>query len=912
MKEEIDFVKVAELISRYDQLKRSGELKNYNEEKTKTTFINPLFAALGWNIYDKGGKDNSVTLEEKISKKRVDYGFRINGIPKFFLEAKALRESNIQTNRNYLMQAIDYAWMKSCSWAILTNFETIAVINADVKDHNVGNNIFFVLHVSDFLEDERFEKLSKASFMRGELNTLASKWGKSQFKNTIDKQLLQDMIRFRALLSKSISINNRDRGLDEDKLDESVQRILDRLIFIRNAEDRELEENQLQYNARKWSSVGSGNLIKEISRVYRDFDNSYNSELFKKHLCDSLFVDNDTLLEVIEGLNHSRDNSYRYDFSIMEADTLGGIYEQYLGNILKKTSKRAKLEASRTHRKEQGIYYTPSYIVDYIVENTLGEYIKDNEVDLVKRVRIIDPACGSGSFLIKAYQKLEDYWHKNSDFSQLTLYSKEFYSRRLDILRENIFGVDLDPKAVEIAQLNLLLKLSEKKQKLPYLRENIKVGNSLVDDKEITKHPFDWNSEFGKVMDEGGFDIVIGNPPYGLVFELEEKDFLEKRLPTFRRNNDLYVAFMELGLNILREGGIFSFIVPNTYLIGSYFDSLKRAILKRAKILKIVNFGRNQIFEDPNVFNSIIVLQKESDDQKRDKNRVGFYEVPYNMSIGSTHLEEISTRTSIVQNKMVDLRWEPKEKLSEKIYKKKDCTVGDICHVKDVGFNYWSIGRGKKRGDSIGSRVLYDGEKKNKGDVPYLKGRDIERYAYSFGRHWLKQDYMDYLIEGIDIFRFSAEYLKTSPKLVYRQTADRIIAAIDYDGFYLDKTVHLIVPKQGKSVDLLYLMGILNSKLMLYYYRNKVNEEGRTFAQVKTVYIKAIPYKERCKEELSSLVATQIECAKELTLFGSELTDKRLLLVDNFKKIDKRIDNLVYEIYGLNKEEIKLVESSFD
>ena len=528
---EINKDRISELITKYNQIKQSGEIKKYNEESTKKDFILPLFEALGWNVYNKGNKDSSVSAEETISKKRVDYGFRINGIPKFFLEAKSLKEEDIQNNPKYVTQAIDYAWMKSCSWAILSNFETIAVYNADWKSPYFNGNLFFILHPNDFLTDDRFKKLSKEAFQRDELDDLASKYGKKQVKNPIDKQLLLDMIRFREILSKDIVKNNQDKHLTQEDIDESVQRILDRLIFIRNAEDRGLEENQLQSNVRQWYSRGKGHLLKEISRIYADYDKNYNSKLFAHHLCDDLYIENEALQEVIEGLNQSKDESYRYDFSIIESDVLGNIYEQYLGNILKSTPKRAKLEESKTHRKEQGIYYTPSYIVDYIVKNTVGEFIKTHTPEEIKKVRILDPACGSGSFLIRAYKELENYWLHNSDFAQTTLESEEFYSKRVEILKNNIFGVDLDPKAVEIAQLNLLLQISERKQRLPILQNNIKVGNSLIDDPSISDRAFKWEEEFPEIIDKGGFDIVIGNPPYVRQEELSNfKPYLSKKL----------------------------------------------------------------------------------------------------------------------------------------------------------------------------------------------------------------------------------------------------------------------------------------------------------------------------------------------------------------------------------------------
>lgn len=268
----IDFERIVELISKFEHAKKSGEIKNYNEESTKKDFILPLFEALGWNVSNRAKKNDSISAEETISKKRVDYGFRINGIPKFFLEAKSLKEDFIHTNRSYVTQAIDYSWMKSCSWAILTNFETISVINADIRESNFTNSIFFTLHPSDFLNDDRFTLLSRDAIENGELDKLATKWGRKQVKNPINKQLLQDMIHFREILSKDIVKNNQNKHLTQEDLDESVQRILDRLIFIRNAEDRELEENRLQSDLRQWASKGKGQLVREISKVYAYFD----------------------------------------------------------------------------------------------------------------------------------------------------------------------------------------------------------------------------------------------------------------------------------------------------------------------------------------------------------------------------------------------------------------------------------------------------------------------------------------------------------------------------------------------------------------------------------------------------------------------------------------------------------------
>jgi type I restriction-modification system DNA methylase subunit len=909
MESEIIKQEIKKLLDKYNRVFQEKQLSKYNEEMTKKDFILPLFRILGWNTEDS----SEVTAEEKISKKRVDYGFRINGIPKFFLEAKALKED--LDNIRFVEQAINYAWHKGCTWAILTNFESIKVYNAEWKT-GTWQSHFMTIPCESFLE--RFDDLwllSKESFEQGLLDKQAEKYGKRTKKTTVDKQLLNDFTRFRELLSKNITKLNQSKNITEEELDEAVQRILDRLIFIRNCEDRELEAKTLISSLREWESKGKGQLIKSLREVFAYFDKKYNSKIFANHLCDSLDIDNEILHEIIEGLYYTKDKSVSYDFSAIEADVLGNIYEQYLGHILKKGEKRAKLTENHAHRKEQGIYYTPTYIVDYIVRNTLGELLKDKKVN-VEKIRVLDPACGSGSFLIKAFDVLNEYYlkhDKNYSQTQIDFKTGLPFTTKVKILKNNIFGVDLDKQAVEIAQLNLLLKIAERGHRLPLLQENIKCGNSLIDDPKIAgDKAFKWEEEFPEVMKEGGFDVVFGNPPYGIVFKENEKHFIEEKLPTFRRNNDLYVAFMEKGINLLKEGGLFSFIIPNTYLIGPYFDNLKRFILEKTKIIKILDLGVNHVFQDPNVFNSIIILQKESNKSKREKNKIKFFDVPLLKNSDFFKLESVSFKTEIIQSQFNDLSWKPKNKIIEKITMQKDKIIDDVCYVKDVGFNYWSIGRGKKRGDSIGSRILYDGERKNQNDIPYLKGRDINRYNHVFGNHWLKHDYEKFLNKKTDIFRFSPEFLEVSPKIIYRQTADRIIASIDFDKYYLDKTVHLIIPKENVKLNLLFLLGVINSKLMLYFYRNLVREEGRTFAQVKTVYIKKIPLKfnEYLENKISELVNKMLSLNKRLNEIGDKKTDERARIEEEIKKTDAEIDELVYKIYGITEEEKKIIEEA--
>ena len=900
---EIDFERVVELVFKYEQIKKSGEIKKYNEESTKKDFILPLFEALGWNVYNRAKRNDSISAEETISKKRVDYGFRINGIPKFFLEAKSLKEENIHTNHEYITQAIDYAWMKSCSWAILCNFETIAVYNADWKGSNFGNNFLFALHPSDFLSDKRFERLSKQAFVNKELDKSASDYGKKQTKNPINQQLLQDMIHFREILSKDILRNNQARHLSQDDLDESVQRILDRLIFIRNAEDRELEENRLQSNVRQWASRGKGQLVKEISKVYSYFDEQYNSKLFEKRLCDELYLDNEVLLEVIEGLNHSFDNSYRYDFSIIESDVLGNIYEQYLGNILKSTPKRAKLSESRTHRKEQGIYYTPSYIVDHIVKNTVGEYIKTHTPDEIKNVKILDPACGSGSFLIRAYQELESYWIKElklneGDVKQTRFdlnNSDQFYTLKTDILRNNIFGVDLDPKAVEIAQLNLLLQISERKHKLPILQNNIKVGNSVIDDPTVNHRALKWDREFHEIVKDGGFDVVIGNPPYVRNTELsiEDKNFFSESYKSTEKQYDLYIIFIEKAISLLHNNGFFGYIIPNKVLSADYARKLREIILGDCEIPKITDVSNLPVFKDAATYPIILILRKKKAELS---SKVGIKicnneeEISdgYDYRIKQNRFEQAGNYQFLIHAD------QKKSEILDKIEARSN-VLGEIFEIR----------KGIETGNDK-ERTFISEIKPSNGDAkPVLGANTIRRYFIEWnGRYVI---YNPAILNGAR----KSEYFER-PKLVTGRTVKRLSFALDNDRFYTLDTTQILFPKA--KIDLYGILGLINSKLINFYYTIKFQDSHMQGGYIRcyTNYLEKIPIiKDMALLNDVGILSKKItQKRKELLDLDGKKTDKSVMLETEIRDADDEIDKIVYELYGIDENEKKIIEEN--
>src|SRR3990167_8853451 len=613
---------ITKLIEKYQRLAESGKIKDFNEAQTVNEFILPLFSFLGWDIHNINADE--VTPEETISRGRVDWAFRIDGIPKFFLEAKAMKVD--LDVAKWAEQSINYAWNKGCTWAVLTDFEVVKVFNADVSTKNLKESLFFEIPVSEYLT--RFDQLwllSKEAFKEGLLDKEAEKWGKKVKRTPVGERLFQDMMEWRMLLTKGF---HKANTLTPDELDEGVQRVLDRLVFIRVTEDRGIEPNILLSMFRQSKSAAGFSLRKNLTKSFRDFDEGYNSKLFTHHSSENWQIDNETLEMVINGLYETGDG-YRYDFSAISADVLGGIYEQYLGHILKQATKRASVKKEHKKRKEQGIYYTPQFVVDYIVKNTIGKILLEKSYREMMDLKVLDPACGSGSFLIRAYDELVNYFEKKD--KQANLFTK------FRILTANIYGVDLDAQAVEIAQLNLLLKTLSTKARLPNLAGKIRIGNSLISgtDEEmqryfppllkgdrggfLDKKPFTYEKEFPEVFNRKnpGFDVIIGNPPYVRIQTLpkDEVKYFSDKFESAKGSYDIYLLFIEKAYRLLRKGGVAGFILPNKFMVSDYGEKLRTLLSRECAVWKIVDFGDAQVFESATTYTMLLFLQKRQNEE---------------------------------------------------------------------------------------------------------------------------------------------------------------------------------------------------------------------------------------------------------------------------------------------------------
>jgi type I restriction-modification system DNA methylase subunit len=927
------------LVEKYAELEKEGRIGQYNEEMTKKDFILPLFDALGWNTADS----REVSAEERVSKQRVDYGFRINGIPKFFLEAKSLKED--LDNRKFIDQAINYSWHKGCTWAILTNFVSVVVFNAELKTEHPWQSQLKRIRCTEFLEHfDELWLLSRESFEQGIIDKEAEKWGKKTKKSSVDKQLLTDFTRFRELLSKNIAKLNQSRSLTEEELDESIQRILDRLIFIRNCEDRELEARTLISNLREWEGRGRGHLLKNLREVFAYFDKEYNSKIFAKHLSDDLEIDNDVLHEIIEGLYHTRDNSVFYDFSAIDADVLGTIYEQYLSHILKKTEKRATLTENNVHRKEQGIYYTPTYIVDYIVRGTLGELLKGKDVD-AERIKILDPACGSGSFLIKAFDVLnQDYLKRDKDYSQtqLDLTTGAAFTRKVKILQDNIFGVDLDKQAVEIAQLNLLLKIAEKGHRLPLLERNIRCGNSLIDDEKVAgDKAFKWEEQFSEIMRDGGFDVVIGNPPYVRQEELSEiKPYLEINYESYQGTADLFVYLFEKELRILKEDGYFGMIVSNKWLRAGYGKNLRK-LLTGFWIEEFIDFGDLRVFPDATIYPCIILMRKIR--KPNPKIRICKMET---LRFGSLGEYVRNNSFFINQSELNENEWNIQKTEANELLRKirssglpiEEYVGAKIYRGILTGLNEAFVIDKKKRDELISE------DSRNEELIKlFLTGAESKRYSIRS-----KNRYVIFTRRGMDILQYpsvlryleqfkkelspkkskgqeigrkpgkyewyeiqdSTAYYKDfeKPKIVWGNLATRSSFSLDETNGYYVNAPACILPTNSR-----YVLGTLNSKLMSYFLKSICAERQGGFIEQKPVYVSQVPIKEPTKEqeiEITQRVEKMLQLNETLLTIGDKLTDERTRIENEIAKTDSEIDELVYRIYGITESEKKIIESS--
>jgi len=946
---------VTKLVAKYQGLPDTSK-KKYTEADTRREFIEPLFGALGWDVYSR----EEVAEEVKAAAGRVDYVFKLRGVSQFYLEAKALRAE--LTKPEYIKQAITYAYNKGITWAVLTDFEGLQAYNAQTS--RLFINISYDNYLADF---DDLWLLSRQSLETNALNERAEKYGALPPKLGVEQRLYNQLRQWREQLYSQIYHYNKDLNLNYSQIDEVIQRLFNRLIFIRTCEDRGIENRVLLGTVHEWQSSGhKGELIKILRRIFRDFDGYYDSDLFRFHLTDQVFIDSVTIESVIDGLYEIPKGIANYDFSLIDADVLGAVYEQYLGHVATVVKQRAEkaqirmdlgfpseptfeLTAKKQRRKEHGIYYTPRFVTDYIVKQTVGRFLKERNHNEIINIKILDPACGSGSFLIRAYDELLNYHADKRGKSVSDLDQWE----RLPILTGNIFGVDLDMQAIEIARLNLLLRSLARRETLPSLADNIRQGNSLISGTEDElkryfgdswreKRPFNWEQEFEDIMAKGGFDVVIGNPPYvGFHGFMDQKHYLKDMYESAQGRFDVYLPFIERGVGLLKEGGLLGFICPTNFMKRQHGQALRKFLKSNCKILQIIDFQHQQIFEGALNYTCILIVEKSKPASK--------HLITYiSETIDAEHL---STEQDALQDDGWIFRHKTHEGIVAKIRAQASMPLGELTKSISEG-----IVTGKNRVFVLPVDTASKLGLEKQLLRPAIQGRQIQRYLHEPTKHVIiypyqtKENHTE-LIPKEDLARLfpttwdylsshrqgltGRKYFDKSAKAWYelwcertfaQQATNKIVvpelascnrfAYCDKSVFYLD-TACGILPKNKEPSTCLYLLGLLNSSLLEFYYKKTTVPKAGGFYIYKTMFLKKLPIRridfdnpaeKKMHDDLVALVDKMLELNKRLAPIRNTPCNDRDELLHQIEQTDKEIDNLVYDLYGLSEEERQIVE----
>lgn len=971
---------IEKLIAQFASL--GSAARKLNEANTKKDYIEPLFARLGWDVYDS----NEVSAEERASDGRVDYAFKLHGVSQFYLEAKPPRAD--LSKLEYAKQAITYTYNKGITWAVLTDFEELKVFNGQT------GRAFLTFSYPDYLT--RFEDLwllSRESFEKNALNEKAEKYGALPPRLRIEQRLYDQLRQWREELFTQLHLYNKHLTLNQ--VDEVIQRLFNRLIFIRTCEDRGIEEKVLLSTIHEWHSSGcKGELIEVLQRIFRDFDGYYNSDLFMLHLTDQVFIESTLIEKIIKGLYELPKGMASYDFSIIDADVLGAVYEQYLGHVAAIAKRRVaeaqmrmdlgfpaeevfELAAKRQKRREHGIYYTPKFVVDYIVRETVGRLLQERSDHEIRNIKILDMACGSGSFLIRAYDELLNYHAAQRSKPVLELDQWE----RLPILTGNIFGVDLDMQAVEIARLNLLIRSLAQRETLPSLANNVRQGNSLISgakaelrpyfgDRWREKKPFNWEEEFDTIMGEGGFDVVIGNPPYVRIQSLprEDANYYREKYESAFGSFDIYVLFLEKAVELLKPGGRLGFITSGKFLKAEYGKRIQQLLHEKCVVENIVDLSAQQVFADATTYPAIVVLRKGEGDEP-----LRYTSVPASLLISSA-IQPIDMAAlpsaKAAQEAVVKGFWPPVSAEGDSLLEKLSAMSEPLGKVADRIFQGLVTGADKvfiveKRGEPNEEMIrVFSLATSTEHELemallkPLLTGKNVSRYysleprqlllfpyrishskaslidestfASQYPNAWVYLEMNRKTLEqreggrfqGRNWYAFSRTQnlaIHDQPKLAIPSTVKRLLACYDYSGnLYLDNVrVNGILLKEGTDSNYKYVTGLMNSRLLHWFFTHVATAFANGWFGANRQFIEPLPIRnidfnnleeKKMHDDLVALIDRMLELNKRLAPIRNTPCNERDELMRKIERTDGKIDNLVYELYGLTEEEREIVD----
>jgi len=1002
--------------------------QGYVEAQLRDDFLNPFFRALGWDLENRAGhipKHREVEIESRTTieggHKRADYLFRTDTLDRFVCEAKKPAE---ELNARYAFQTKRYAYNKGVFLALLTDFEEIKIYIVGGKPHrdlpDVGHWKTHHFKQYPLVANELWDLLAYENIAAGSIDKLidtlpkkATGKGKARqqwlirpdraraldndFLNTLDEAR-------RSLASDLIKSNERDDLLVDNRLNEATQHILDRLLFLRICEDRDIDTGQrLDSIADTWrknygkeaglrekqhdflvreeppayGAFGRINAPKDtlwhaVVRHFRALDRRppthvpfFNGNLFKKHFSEELLVSDEWLADFIRDLSP---DETAYLFNEIKVEILGTIYERFLGKVVRPHGRGVVIEEKPEVRKAGGVYYTPRYIVDYIVEQTVGKLVEDKKPADTLKLTVLDPACGSGSFLIRAYERLCEHWQryfvrdlkreldatdslaapdrarergklrtvwqkKHRKYCWVDSVTNDVHltvSLKREILTHNIYGVDLDAAAVEVTQLSLYLKMLENENRntlarerelfadeialLPPLQDNIKCGNSLIAsdfsmmaEDLIRVRAFDWPVQFASIMKAGGFDAVIGNPPYILL----QDDFRDDdQLNYFRENYrgasyklDTYHLFMEQGIKLCKKGGRQSFITPSNFLTNNHLDCLRKVILEKTQPVEIVVIDGG-VFDGASVDTAVFVfLPGQSATNSFLLTRATAEKTNFKPTgQDQVHPERVlADKAALFTSGIINPASELWDKMSGKFAK--------LETIADVNFGKQLRDRSKFTKDVIEATSRSAIPKTH---VACVTGKDVERYLLE----WSQLACLNDTVAQSGGCWNEAKH-KAKGKLLTRQIGRYPCFAMDAVGYHCLNTIFMVTLIETAPINSSFLIGVLNSKLLKTLWVGRFYDQRQTFPKIKGTYLKELPIALPDFEKPA-------DKARHDKLVG--LVDKMLVLVPKLRAAkshaeqqtlqnavtatDQQIDALVYELYGLTDDEKNLVEEN--
>jgi adenine-specific DNA-methyltransferase len=969
---------------------------SYQEAEVRKDFIDKFLFALGWDVnhdIQRNPFEQEVKVERSVhmgatAQRRADYSIAIApeyDTPVLYVEAKK-PHADIATADNYF-QTIRYANQRSHPIGVLTDFEQLHIVDCRYQA-NIQTAIHRSLlrfHYSDYLNQEKFAAifflLSRPAVYRGSIQKYAESLpvpkgrpGQKSFVSLaykpLDEYLLETLDGLRESLARSLKIKNQQ--LDSAALTELTQRILDRLVFIRFLEDKLIEPVPIIPSLGESSNRSAWQDFVEVSGR---LDKIYNGIVFKHHdLIDvpgKLTVDDKSFADVLDAFDFHKSE---YLFSDIPIHILGSIYERFLGNVIVATEKRATLDPKPEVRKAGGVYYTPRYIVDYIVENTIGKLIDGKSPTEISELRFADIACGSGSFLLGIYSYLLKYvtrWYntrpQKAPKNAVVRRSGALYlslAEKSRILCDSIFGVDIDPQAVEVAQLSLYLKLLEDETTasarqytmdfhqplLPSLTENIKCGNSLVAsdfnagkqfdflDAEVSQklNTFDWSVEFRAIMESGGFDAIVGNPPWGADFDAGQLAYLRvHQARVVDRMVDSYIYFFDKAMQLAKADGSIGFIVPSTILNQVDARALRGLLIQR-RLSHLINLGRD-IFTRKVLNTSTIVIASKASFVCEDFSALPVEQRP----------------TALVNTPPFRLDWQEWVRSVEvdphlTFFLGEQSETSLLARLRTVHPPLTSCLDGEiQRGvspDIVAAHVLTPSEVTQlniEADVlrKSISGPRIKRYSPCVSDQWII-----YTSRETEIGRYprAYDYLKrfrsknTCKEVaakkhpfwsLHRPRNPQIFASPKFIGITTSKRIELVydaneslfvtdamyVFRANPETDALALMALMQSRLFLFLYRVANQGESRVIPQIKASKLQTIPTPQLSRGEpaASELQGLAIVVQRLQARLPNTVTEHaRTLIERQIATAEGRINEIVYELYGLTSTEIKMVEKA--